>query len=162
MKKLFFAFMLFLFSVSMYAQKKNVLGVFMNDGTAVCFYLSEQPLVTFVDDNVKIVSASEEAMIKRSLVKRFEFLDAIPAGIEDVIEEENNGSVRENVEFTAETIHVSGLGAGRKVQVFSLNGILLMTGVAGNDGNVTFSLDSLSPGIYVINYNETTIKFIKR
>ena len=89
MKKLIVLFLIFLLSASVYAQEKKVLGIYMNDGTMVCFHLNEQPVLTFVDDAVKIVSTSEEALIKRSLVDRFEFLAEVPTGINDV--KENSG-----------------------------------------------------------------------
>lgn len=158
MKKLIFAFLIFLFSASMYAQEKKVLGVFMNDGTSVCFYLSELPVVTFVDDAVKIVSAYEEALIERSDVDRFEFLADKPTSVGDVEED----VVNENFELDGSTIRVSGLVPGSEVRVFSVNGQLHMTAVAGKSGDVALGLDSLSKGVYLVNYNETTIKFIKR
>lgn len=74
MKKLLIIFMIFLLSASVYAQEKKVLGIYMTDGTMVCFLLNEKPVLAFVDDAVKVVSTSEEALIKRSLVDHFEFL----------------------------------------------------------------------------------------
>lgn len=161
MKKQFFAFLIFCFSASMHAQEKKVFSVLMKDGTSVCFYLSEQPLVTFVDDAVKIESASEEALVKRSLVERFEFLAEMPTVIEDV-EADNDAGIREGFELTGNAVVVNGLAAGCKVQLFSVDGKAMMFAVAAEDGNVTLSLDALSQGVYLVNYNETTIKFIKR
>ena len=159
MKKLIVLFLIFLLSASVYAQEKKVLGVYMNDGTTVCFLLNEKPVLTFVEDAVKIVSTSEEALIKRSLVDRFEFLAEVPTGINDVKE---NSGVGENLEFRGDAILVSGLPKGCKVHVYSVNGLAQITAVAGEDGDVTLQLGSLSKGIYLVNYNETTIKFIKR
>ena len=159
MKKLLIIFMIFLLSASVYAQEKKVLGIYMTDGTMVCFLLNEKPVLTFVDDAVKVVSTSEEALIKRSLVDHFEFLAEVPTDINDVKE---NSGVGENVELDGDAIRVSGLPQGCKVQVYSVNGQAQITAVAGEDGNVTLHLGSLSKGIYLVNYNKTTIKFIKR
>jgi hypothetical protein len=159
MKKLLIIFMIFLLSASVYAQEKKVLGIYMTDGTMVCFLLNEKPVLTFVDDAVKVVSTSEEALIKRSLVDHFEFLAEVPTDINDVKE---NSGVGENLELDGDAIRVSGLPQGCKVQVYSVNGQAQITAVAGEDGNVTLQLGSLSKGIYLVNYNETTIKFIKR
>ena len=159
MKKWLIIFMIFLLSASVYAQEKKVLGIYMTDGTMVCFLLNEKPVLTFVDDAVKVVSTSEEALIKRSLVDHFEFLAEVPTDINDVKE---NSGVGENVELDGDAIRVSGLPQGCKVQVYSVNGQAQITAVAGEDGNVTLQLGSLSKGIYLVNYNKTTIKFIKQ
>lgn len=161
MKNILFAFMLFCLSASVSAQEKSVLSVLMNDGTNVCFYLSEQPVVTFVEDAVKIVSDTEEALIERALVNRFEFLAEMPTGIEDV-EELEEKSARESFELAGNVISISGLSAGCVVKLYSINGQVLLSAVAGEDGKATLLLDSFSQGIYIVNYNETTIKFIKR
>ena len=159
MRKILLTFLLFCFSAFMFAQEKKVLGVYMNDGTSVCFYLSEQPLVTFIDDAVKIVSDTEEALIKRSLVDRFEFLAEMPTGIGQI---EEDGAVCESFELDGNAIRVNGLVPGSKVQIYSVNGQLLMDTVATADGCATLQIGSLLQGIYLIDYNETTIKFIKR
>lgn len=161
MKNILFAFILFCLSASVSAQEKSVLSVLMNDGTNVCFYLSEQPVVTFVEDAVKIVSDTEEALIERALVNRFEFLAEMPTGIEDV-EELEEKSARESFELAGNVIITSGLSAGCVVKLYSINGQVLLSAVAGEDGKATLLLDSFSQGIYIVNYNETTIKFIKR
>lgn len=156
MKKVLLLFLLFFLSATTYAQRKSVLSVLMKDGTSVCFYLSELPVVTFVDDDVKIVSSTEEAQVKRTLVDHFEFLDEMPTDVDEL------EGTSETFELTANTIYVGGLDEACKVQVFSLNGRVVLSGVAGNDGSVKLSLASLSSGVYLVNYNETTIKFIKR
>lgn len=161
MKKLLLLLILFSFSATMFADGKDVLSVLMKDGTSVYFLLAEKPLITFRNDEVKIASESDEAVIKRTSVERFEFVAEIPAGIEDVKELEED-AVRENFELTGDAICITGLNAGCKVQLFSINGQTLMSDIAGEEGRVVFSLEALSPGIYLVNYNETTIKFIKR
>lgn len=161
MRKTLTVLLLALLSVSLYAGEKKVLSVLMTDGTNVCFYLSEQPLVTFVGENVKIASVSEEAVIARALVERFEFLETMPTHIEE-IEMDEGETVKGHLEFSEEAVSISGLATDGKVRVFTLKGQMVVSAVADGEGNVTISLDSLSAGIYLINYNETTIKFIKR
>lgn len=161
MRKLLFTFFLFVFSASAFAQGQDVLGLFMKDGTSVYFLLEEKPNITFVNEDVKVVSASNEATVKRTLIDRFEFVAEIPTGIEDVEEGEEN-AVRDRFELTGNAVCVSGLLSGCRVQLFSLNGQVIMSAVAGDNGCVTLSLETLPAGIYLVNYNETTIKFIKR
>ena len=153
--------MLFTFSALTFAQKKDVLGIFMKDGTSVYFLLEEKPLITFENSDVKVVSSTDEAVLERSQVARFEFVAEIPTGIED-IEEVEEKIAREKFELTRNAIHLSGLTPGCKVQLFSIGGQSILATAANENGAVTISTDSLPAGIYLVNYNEITIKFIKQ
>ncbi len=161
MKKLFFALTCTLFAASTYAVEKSVLSVLMKDGTNVCFYLSEQPLVKFAGDDVRIVSTTEEATVPRALVDHFEFLDKMPSAIEE-IEVADDKAIRNHVVLSDDRVSVSGLSVGGSVRLFSLRGQQLSVTVADTDGHAHLSLQALPAGIYLINYNETTIKFVKR
>ena len=161
MRKTLTTLLLVLLSVSLYAGEKKVLSVLMTDGTNVCFYLSEQPLVTFVGEDVKITSVSEEAVVARTLVERFEFLEAMPTHIEKV-EMDEGEMVKECFDFSEEAVKISGLATDGKVNVFTLKGQVVASAMPDGEGNVTVAIESLPAGLYLINYNETTIKFIKR
>ena len=158
MKKLLSLFILLCFSVSIFAEGKDVLSVIMKDGTSVYFLLAEKPLITFQDDNVKIVSETDEVMMKRTLVERFEFVADMPTSIDDVEEE----ALRGQFELTGNAVVVNGLADGCKVGLYSINGQAVMSAVAGENGCAILSLEALPAGIYLVNYNDTTIKFIKR
>ena len=158
MKKLLLSLLLFTFSALTFAQKKDVLGIFMKDGTTVYFLLAEKPLITFENSDVKVVSSTDEAVLVRSQVDRFEFVADVPTDVEDVQEEVE----REKFELTRNAIHLSGLTPGCKVQLFSIGGQSILATAANENGAVTISIDSLPAGIYLVNYNEITIKFIKQ
>lgn len=160
MKKLLLLLILFFSSVTMYAEGKKVLSVLMKDGTSVYFLLAEKPLITFQNDEVKIVSDKDEATMKRTLVERFEFVSEIPTGIEDVEDLEEKVAC-ENFELAGDAVYISGLTPGCKVLLLSVNGQVLASEVAGENGCVTLQLEALPSGIYLVNYYETTIKFIK-
>ncbi len=158
MKNLLLSLLLLTFSALTFAQKKDVLGIFMKDGTSVYFLLEEKPLITFENTDVKVVSSADEAVLERSQVDRFEFVNEIPTAIEDVEEEVN----REKCELTHNAIYLSGLAPGCKVQLFSIGGQSILATSANGDGTATITIDSLPAGIYLVNYNENTIKFIKQ
>lgn len=158
MRKLLLSLLLLTFSALTFAQEKDVLGIFMKDGTSVYFLLEEKPLITFENSNVKVVSSTDEAVFERSQVDCFEFVDEIPTAIEEVEEEFN----REKCELSSNAIYLSGLTPGCKVQLFSIGGQSILAASANEDGTVTISIDSLPAGIYLVNYNVNTIKFIKQ
>ena len=158
MKKLLLSLLLFAFSALTFAQKKDVLSILMKDGTSVYFLLEEKPLITFENSDVKVVSSTDEAVLERAQVDRFEFVDEVPTAIEELEEE----IAREKFEMTRHAILLSALAPGCKVQLFSISGQSILATAANENGAVTISIDSLPAGIYLVNYNEITIKFIKQ
>ncbi len=159
MKKILLTFMLFSFAATMFANGKDVLSVLMKDGTSVYFLLAEKPYITFQNDEMKIVSDTDEALVKRTLVERFEFVNEIPAGIEDV--EEQDEQLRANFKLDGDAVYITGLASGSKVVLYAMDGRVVTTSVAAADGCVTLSLNTLPSGIYIVKYNDTAIKFIK-
>ena len=159
MKKILLTFMLFAFAATMFANEKNVLNIIMKDGISVYFLLAEKPYITFRNDEVKIVSDTDEALVKRTLVERFEFVDEIPTGIEDV--EEQDEQLRAKFRLDGDAVYITGLASGSKVVLYAMDGRVVTTSVAAADGCVTLSLNTLPSGIYIVKYNDTAIKFIK-
>jgi hypothetical protein len=159
MKKILLTFMLFSFAATMFANGKDVLSVLMKDGTSVYFLLAEKPYITFQNDEMKIVSDTDEALVKRTLVERFEFVNEIPAGIEDV--EEQDEQLRANFKLDGDAVYITGLASGSKVVLYAMDGRVVNSSVAAADGCVTLSLNTLPSGIYIVKYNDTAIKFIK-
>lgn len=158
MKKIFITLLLFL-PAMLFAKGEKVLAVYMNDETSVYFLLEEQPVITFVDDAVKIVSATNEATVKRANVKEFKFINDLPAGIEDVYE---SGEVaKERFELSKSSIVIEGLAPGCVVRLLSVNGQAVKSVAAAENGTATVTFDALPSGVYVVNYNETSIKFVK-
>lgn len=143
----------------LFAKGEKVLAVYMNDETSVYFLLEEQPVITFVDDAVKIVSASNNAELKRSNVKEFKFINELPAGIDDIYD--NDEVAKERFELSKNSIVIEGLVPGCVVRLFSVNGQAITSVAAAENGTAIVSLDALSSGVYVVNYNETSIKFVK-
>lgn len=159
MKKILLTFMLFSFAATMFANGKDVLSVLMKDGTSVYFLLAEKPYITFQNDEMKIVSDTDEALVKRTLVERFEFVNEIPTGIEDV--EEQDEQLRANFKLDGDAVYITGLASGSKVVLYAMDGRVVNSSVAAADGCVTLSLNTLPSGIYIVKYNDTAIKFIK-
>ena len=152
--------MLFTFAAVSFANGKDVLSVLMKDGTSVYFLLAEKPYITFQNGEVKIVSDTDEALVKRTLVERFEFVDEISTGVEDV-EEMDEQQLRANFKLDGDAVYITGLESGCKVVLYAMDGRVVNSSVAAADGCVILSLNALPSGIYIVKYNETAIKFIK-
>jgi hypothetical protein len=92
-------------------------------------------------------------------VERFEFVDEMPTGIEDV--EEQDDQLRAKFKLYGDAVYITGLESGSKVVLYAMDGRVVTTSVATADGCVTLSLNTLLSGIYIVKYNDTAIKFIK-
>ena len=155
MKKLFLLLFVFLISGMAYAQKDRVLSLSMYDGTSVTFFLKDKPRVTFEGDYVEVVAETSQSKIKRSDVAEIKFLyEEDNAGIDET-------KVNETVGIGNEYVFVGNLQTGCSVKVLSVDGRLVIDEAADENGSVTISLSALSAGIYILNYNNTTIKFIR-
>lgn len=155
MKKTFLLLFIFLMSGMAYAQTSSVLSLAMHDGTFVTFFLKDKPRVTFVEDYMEIVAETSQAKVKRSDIAEIKFLNEdINAGIDE-------SKVNEFVEIGSETIFVGDLKDGCRIKVLTIDGRVIIDEQAGDNGSVIISLSALPAGIYILNYNNTTIKFIK-
>jgi hypothetical protein len=155
MRKVVLLLFFSLLSGLMYAQEERALCLSMRDGSSVSFFLNERPKMTFVADSVKIVSSASQTKVKRSDVLDIKFRMDVPSGIEDVCE---NGTV----EIGSEFIRVENMRPDGVVNVYSVDGRVVVSGKADSNGSVVIGLHSIPSGIYLLNYNDITIKFIRR
>ncbi|MBQ6693431.1 MAG: T9SS type A sorting domain-containing protein [Bacteroidaceae bacterium] len=156
MKNLILSVLLFFSVLPCVAEDKNTLVIHLTDGTSVSFLLAERPRVTFAGDSLRIVSSVAEAALLRSEVRRFEFVADAASSVVDVPTASGECVISKNL------LSVSGLNAGATVRLYSLDGRLVCTVCASAEGIATLSTDGLSAGVYVINFNSTTLKFLKK
>ena len=154
MRKFFLIFFLTLISGTIYAQDEMALSVSMHDGTVINFFLKEKPCVSFVSDSVEIVSSISKAKLKRSQVRDIKFTTEPATSISEVSEDGI-------VEISGEFVCVENMKQGCNVLLLTTDGRVAMATTADENGVATLSLTSLPKGIYLLNYNNTTIKFVK-
>ena len=149
---LFFSFL----SGFVYAQEEQLaLCLSMRDGSSVSFFLNEKPKMTFVADSVKIVSSASQAKVKRSDVLDIKFKMDVPNSIEDVCE---NGTV----EFGSESIRIENMKPDCVVNVYSVDGRTVLSKMSDSNGLAVIQLHAIPSGVYLLKYNDITIKFIRR
>lgn len=155
MRKVVLLLFFSLLSGLIYAQDEVALRLSMRDGSSVSFYLNEKPKMTFVADSVKIVSSASQAKVKRSDVLDIKFGTEETNSIEDVCE-------KETVEIGSEFIKVENLKPNAIVNVYSVDGRIVMFEKVDSNGLALIQLHTIPSGIYLLNYNDITIKFIRR
>lgn len=135
---------------------QNCMAIDLSDGSTAHFALAEKPVITYSGENIKAVSATATIEVARSQVRSIRFE-----------EEESNTAVgeiaTENATVTANgnTITIEGIADGTRVTIFSIGGQAVATATA-TGGSCTICTDEFSAGIYIINYNNTTIKYLKK
>lgn len=145
--------LLLLISVGVSAQGRKTLVVEMRDGSSASFQLVEKPTITFTGKLMSVVSASSSLEIKRSDVKQYYF-ETVSTSVGDVVEEAQ-------AVVSGNTVAICGLPANAAVTVYGANGVQVLSEKAV-DGCCTISLDSLPNALYIVNYNNTSIKILKK
>ena len=136
---------------------QNCMVIDLSDGSTAHFTLAEKPVITYLGENIKAVSATATIEVARSQVRSIRFEE----------EEESNTAVgeiaTENAAIIANgnTITIEGIADGTRVSLFSINGQAVATATA-TGGSCTIHTDEFAVGIYIINYNNTTIKYLKK
>lgn len=156
MKKITYLLLFFLLSATgLSAEEQTTLIVNLRDGTVASFELSEKPRITFTADEMQVISSTGETTFMRTDIKNYLF-GATTTVIDKITTDDSIFTVKENM------LTLVGLPAGSAVTIFTTEGICVVNGQANDDGNFTHSLNSLSAGIYLINYNNRTIKYLRK
>lgn len=92
-------------------------------------------------------------------VSEVTFSQSVPESVEDATNDRLAVSVFPNPVTTQ--LMLQGLQAESQVRVLSLDGATLIEATVGQ-GNCRIDVSTLAAGIYVLQVNETTVKFIKK
>ena len=147
-------FLLLLVTVKLSAIEYTTLIVDMRDGSSAMVQLIEKPTITFDGEMMKIVSSKTTLEFSRSDVKKYRFSRHEVSSVEEL-------SLSPQATIEDNTIVVSGIADGTAVTVYTTSGTVVCSAVA-DGGSCILSLDSLPSALYIVTYNNTTIKFFKR
>ncbi|MBR5892183.1 MAG: hypothetical protein IKZ37_00885 [Bacteroidaceae bacterium] len=150
--RILFLFLL-LISVGVSAQGRKTLVVEMRDGSSASFMLVQKPTITFTGTLMSVVSASSSLEIERTDVKQYYF-ETVTTSVEEVVEEAQ-------AVVSGNAVSISGLPANADVTVYAGNGVQVLSEKAV-DGCCKISLDTLPNALYIVNYNKTSIKILKK
>lgn len=134
-----------------FAQKALV--VELRDGSSTTISLSEAPRITFAGEQMSIISSTTSMDILRSDIKNYHFIDA-PLSIDETTAPSQ--AVIEN-----NTLTVSGVAPNTTITFYTVSGVVVKHAVA-TDGHCTITLNDLPAGLYIVTYNNTTFKFLKK
>ncbi|MBQ2127162.1 MAG: T9SS type A sorting domain-containing protein [Bacteroidaceae bacterium] len=149
--RLFLSFMLFFATATAFAQ--STLVVELRDGSNATFQLAEKPRVTFVGEQLNIVSSSASMEINRSDVKNWHF-ESATTSVDDI-------TVEAKATLDGNTLIISGITENTAITLYTVSGAVVKRSTA-NDGICTIPLDGITAGVYFVTYNSTTFKFFKK
>ena len=144
--------MLLLFVVAT-ASAQSALVVELRDGSNATFLLAESPRVTFAGEQLSIVSSSATMEFNCRNVKNWHFVDT-PSSVENIAAEAK-------VKLEGGALLISGITDDTAIALYSVDGVAVKhSAVIG--GTCTISLDDIQAGIYIVKFNNTTFKFLKK
>lgn len=127
----------------------------LKDGTTQTYELAEQPVITVVGTELKIVANHADVSIPLSDVVRYTFQKRT-TGIDEV------DTNQEVIDYKDGVLTLSGLEAGTPISLYTIDGRLLQAHTVAGDGTYRQSLASLRQGVYVVKVNHKSYKIMKR
>lgn len=124
------------------------------DGSTVALDMASDMETTVVDNNLVFSKGGTDAVtVPVAQVKTWKFSTTSVTGLSEV-------AVAEQMQLVGKTVIIDGLKAATPVQVISASGQTVLSTVA--TGRCELSLEGLAAGVYVISYNNQTLKIAVR
>lgn len=154
LRRLLTVFFLFVFFKASATSDNTTLVVELHDGNTANFLLADKPKITFTAQLMSIVSDAFSMDFDRSDVKMYRFVN------EDVTTSVKP-AVKADAKVSDNTFLLSGVDAGTAIVIYNANGMVVKRATSV-DGGCSISLDGLAAGTYIVTFNNTTFKFLKK
>ena len=153
-RRLLTVLFLFVFFKASATSDNTTLVVELHDGNTANFLLADKPKITFTAQLMSIVSDALSMDFDRSDVKMYRFVN------EDVTTSVKP-AVKADAKVSDNTFLLSGVDAGTAIVIYNANGMVVKRATSV-DGGCSISLDGLAAGTYIVTFNNTTFKFLKK
>ena len=154
LRRLLTVLFLFVFFRASATSGNTTLVVELHDGNTANFLLADKPKITFTAQLMSIVSDAFSMDFDRSDVKMYRFVN------EDVTTSVKP-AVKADAKVSDNTFLLSGVDAGTAIVIYNANGMVVKQATSV-DGGCSISLDGLATGTYIVTFNNTTFKFLKK
>ena len=154
LRRLLTVLFLFVFFKASATSDNTTLVVELHDGNTANFLLADKPKITFTAQLMSIVSDAFSMVFDRSDVKMYRFVN------EDVTTSVKP-AVKADAKVSDNTFLLSGVDAGTAIVIYNANGMVVKQATSV-DGGCSISLDGLAAGTYIVTFNNTTFKFLKK
>ena len=154
LRRLLTVLFLFVFFKASATSDNTTLVVELHDGNTANFLLADKPKITFTAQLMSIVSDALSMVFDRSDVKMYRFVNEdVTTSVKPV--------VKADAKVSDNTFLLSGVDAGTAIVIYNANGMVVKQATSV-DGGCSISLDGLAAGTYIVTFNNTTFKFLKR
>lgn len=126
--------------------EKTTLVVELSDGTQSEYFLEDEPVLTFTDDSIVVTCNNDVVQFAPDNVVDYHFNTRRVST--DIREAPATNDAEPSFSFSNATF--SGLKAGTRIMVYTIDGKPVKTITAGQDGTAKIELSSLPRGIYII------------
>jgi len=160
MKKILIAFvaLMMMAPMALYSQNNAMTAHFKN-GQVVDFLFTLEPVVTFTDTEVVLTYKGLKFNYPLAELTKFTFSKKdLPTEVEEIVEEVRNVTYF----IDGYTINISGAKAETALRVYASDGRMLEAYKTDKEGSLSFSIEDLPDGTYVINSEEITFKILKK
>ena len=123
------------------------------DGTTTDVELATMPHLQLTDDKMTLTSEGVSQEFSKADIVRFTFKNVV-TGINDV-----TASTRYRMDGDRVTFY--NITSTDRISVYNANGMRLPVSLSANGTATILSLSSLGAGVYLVNVNGKTIKFVK-
>lgn len=156
MKKILYLLLLSFVSFSAVVAKSTMhLAVCTKDGSKVLYALEEKPKITFTDTELVITTKGVEIVYALSDMNLLTYENGETTGIANLYDDAS-------FKLDGNAIVFSKLKAKDIVSLYSINGTLVFKKTVSQDGEYAVSLNNIETGVYVVNVNGLTYKFMKK
>ena len=132
--------------------------VHLKDGSKMVYPFAEKPTLTYQDQLLLLSTTKEKLEIVPGDVDKFNLAktgDNDVTAIEEVV-------TKTSLDRRGNTLFFSGCRPSTQVQMYDLNGRLVVSETVGESGEVEISLQQQVSGVYLIRTATTTFKILKK
>lgn len=129
------------------------------DESKTGFIFSEEPIITFHDDELVITTSSSVACFPIDDIRRLSFGDVSLTGIDEITTGELETPI---IHINEERVMIGGLRPGTAILAYSTGGNIVARTQADKEGNVAINLSSQPKGVYIISTSFSTFKIEKK
>jgi hypothetical protein len=136
---------------------KNVC-VKLTDGTEITYALNTTPRFWFMAEWLYVSVGKISTEFTTSEVEKVYYQDRVLTQVESI----NNESSGVKVYVDKEVVYIRGLSEHSVIKLYSLDGKPLMSPTVTTSTETTLNIRALPSGVYLLQMNKMTAKFIKK
>ena len=144
-----------LLAVPVFSQ--NTLTIHQKDGQQFNFGFADKPVITYTDTDLVLKTANTELQYPLASLAKFTFTNDEDAVIP--IKQDGNAA---KLELDNYMVSINGAKPGINVTVIGSDGKTVGNYKTDSEGSVTFSIEDLPQGLYIINSENLTCKILKK